>query len=67
MASYPATAQVRRRRRDGTTIVTVEQNAKKGLEFAALGNVLVAGQVAHAGRGAELLADPGVARPFLGG
>lgn len=54
-------------RRDGKTIVMVEQNAKKGLEFADLGYVLVAGQVARAGRGADLLADPEVARLFLGG
>jgi len=54
-------------RRDGKTIVMVEQNAKKGLEFADLGYVLVAGQVARAGRGADLLADPDVARLFLGG
>jgi branched-chain amino acid transport system ATP-binding protein len=54
-------------RRDGKTIVMVEQNAKKGLEFADLGYVLVAGQVARAGRGADLLGDPDVARLFLGG
>jgi branched-chain amino acid transport system ATP-binding protein len=54
-------------RRDGKTIVMVEQYAKKGLEFADLGFVLVAGQVARAGRGADLLADPKVARLFLGG
>ncbi|HYG87808.1 MAG TPA: ABC transporter ATP-binding protein [Azospirillum sp.] len=54
-------------RQDGKTIVMVEQNAKKGLEFADLGYVLVAGQVARAGRGAELAADPDVARLFLGG
>ena len=54
-------------RRDGKTIIMVEQNAKKGLEFADLGYVLVAGQVARAGKGADLLADPDVARLFLGG
>src|SRR3546814_13128220 len=31
-------------RRDGKTIIMVEQNAKKGLEFADIGYVLVAGQ-----------------------
>jgi branched-chain amino acid transport system ATP-binding protein len=45
----------------------VEQNAKKGLEFADVGYVLVSGRVALAGRGAELLGDPDVARLFLGG
>jgi branched-chain amino acid transport system ATP-binding protein len=54
-------------RRDGKTIVMVEQNARKGLEFADLGYVLVAGHIARAGRGRDLLADPAVARLFLGG
>ncbi len=59
---------LRRLQRDeGKTIVMVEQNAKKGLEFADLGYVLVSGQVALAGRGADLLTDPDVARLFLGG
>jgi branched-chain amino acid transport system ATP-binding protein len=53
--------------RAGKTIVMVEQNAKKGLDFADIGYVLVAGQVAMAGRGAELLDDPEVGRLFLGG
>ena len=34
-------------RSDGKTIVMVEQNAKKGLEFADIGYVLVAGQRRH--------------------
>jgi branched-chain amino acid transport system ATP-binding protein len=52
---------------DGKTIVMVEQNAKKGLEFADLGYVLVSGQLARAGPGSALLADPDVGRLFLGG
>lgn len=52
---------------DGKTIVMVEQNAKKGLEFADLGYVLASGQLAMAGRGDELLEDPDVGRLFLGG
>ena len=52
---------------DGKTIVMVEQNAKKGLEFADLGYVLVSGQLAKAGPGDDLLADPDVGRLFLGG
>ena len=52
---------------DGKTIVMVEQNAKKGLEFADLGYVLVSGQLAKAGPGNDLLADPDVGRLFLGG
>jgi branched-chain amino acid transport system ATP-binding protein len=54
-------------RRDGKTIVMVEQNAKKGLEFADIGYVLVSGQLALAGRGADLLDNPDVGRLFLGG
>lgn len=52
---------------EGKSIVMVEQNAKKGLEFADVGYVLVAGNVALAGTGAELLAHPEVGRLFLGG
>ena len=54
------------RRTEGKAIVMVEQNARKGLEFADVGYVLVAGAVAKAGTGAELLADPDVGRLFLG-
>lgn len=52
---------------EGKTILMVEQNAKKGLEFADIGYVLVSGQVAMAGPGDELLQDPNVGRLFLGG
>ena len=55
------------RKTDGKTIIMVEQNAKKGLEFADVGYVLVSGQVAKAGAGRELLDDPDVGRLFLGG
>jgi branched-chain amino acid transport system ATP-binding protein len=53
--------------REGKTIIMVEQNAKKGLEFADIGYVLVAGRVAIAGTGQQLLGDPYVGRVFLGG
>ena len=49
------------------TIILVEQNAKKGLEFADIGYVLVSGQTAIAGKGDELLKNPDVGRLFLGG
>jgi branched-chain amino acid transport system ATP-binding protein len=45
----------------------VEQNAKKGLEFADIGYVLVNGSLALAGPGDELLENPEVGRLFLGG
>ena len=54
-------------RRDGKTIIMVEQNAKKGLEFADIGYVLVSGEVAIAGLGDDLLANPKVGQLFLGG
>ena len=49
------------------TIILVEQNAKKGLEFADIGYVLVSGQTAIAGKGDDLLSNPDVGRLFLGG
>ncbi len=53
--------------KEGKTIVIVEQNAKKGLEFADIGYVLVAGKLALAGRAKDLLDNPDVSRLFLGG
>ncbi len=52
---------------EGKTIVMVEQNAKKGLEFADIGYVMVSGQIAIAGKGSDLLANPKVGELFLGG
>lgn len=52
---------------EGKTIVMVEQNAKKGLEFADIGYVLVSGEIAIAGKGDDLLQNPEVGRLFLGG
>jgi branched-chain amino acid transport system ATP-binding protein len=52
---------------EGKTIVMVEQNAKKGLEFADIGYVLVSGQLAMADTGDNLLQNPEVGRLFLGG
>jgi branched-chain amino acid transport system ATP-binding protein len=53
--------------KEGKTIVMVEQNAKKGLEFADIGYVMVSGRLALAGKARELLANPQVGRLFLGG
>ena len=52
---------------DGKTIIMVEQNAKKGLDFADLGYVLVSGETALADEGNKLLKNPDVGRLFLGG
>jgi branched-chain amino acid transport system ATP-binding protein len=57
----------RLRHEEGKTILLVEQNAKKGLEFADVGYVLVAGRVALAASGEALLEHPEVGRLFLGG
>ena len=53
--------------KENKTIIIVEQNAKKGLEFADIGYVLVSGNLALAGKADDLLANPDVARLFLGG
>src|SRR5499427_1253849 len=52
---------------EGKTIVMVEQNARKGLEFADLGYLLVSGRLVLAATGRELLEHPEVGRRFLGG
>ena len=57
----------RLQRAEGKTILIVEQNVKKGLEFADLGYVLVSGRVALADRAARLLQNPQIGRLFLGG
>ena len=49
------------------TIILVEQNAKKGLQFADIGYVLVSGETAIAGKGDDLLKNSDVGRLFLGG
>jgi len=54
-------------KKDGKTIVMVEQNAKKGLAFADIGYVLVSGETAIADSGDKLLKNPDVGRLFLGG
>ncbi|UCH52889.1 MAG: ABC transporter ATP-binding protein [Pseudomonadota bacterium] len=52
---------------EGKCIIMVEQNAKKGLDFADIGYVLVSGAVAMADSGDALLKHPDVGRLFLGG
>jgi branched-chain amino acid transport system ATP-binding protein len=54
-------------KKDGKTIIMVEQNAKKGLAFADIGYVLVSGETAIADKGDDLLKNPDVGRLFLGG
>lgn len=58
---------IRRINETGLGILMVEQNAKKSLELAARGYVLANGENRFNGTGPELLADPDVARLYLGG
>lgn len=51
----------------GVGILMVEQNARQALAFASKGFVLAGGQNRFTGTGAELIADPEVAKSFLGG
>ncbi|WP_136247098.1 ABC transporter ATP-binding protein [Halomonas borealis] len=51
----------------GVSILMVEQNAKQALAIADKGFVLAAGQNRFTDTGAALLADPEVAKSFLGG
>jgi branched-chain amino acid transport system ATP-binding protein len=50
----------------GVTILLVEQNVRKSLEIAQRAYVLEHGRIAMAGQSAQLLADEGVRRAYLG-
>jgi ABC-type branched-subunit amino acid transport system ATPase component len=58
--------QVRAINRLGVTILMVEQNARRALEFSDRGYVLDLGRNALEGKGADLLADPRLAELYLG-
>jgi branched-chain amino acid transport system ATP-binding protein len=51
----------------GTTILLVEQNAKKALSVANRAYVLEIGKMAKTGTGQELLSDESVRKAYLGG
>jgi branched-chain amino acid transport system ATP-binding protein len=53
-------------RRQGTTVVMVEQNAFAALELSDRAYVLEQGRVALTGTGAALLKDPHVKSAYLG-
>jgi branched-chain amino acid transport system ATP-binding protein len=53
-------------RRDGTTILLVEQNARAALRLADRGYVLENGRVVLTGTAAELAADGDLQRAYLG-
>ena len=58
---------IQRVNKEGVGILMVEQNARQALAFATKGFVLAGGQNRYNGTGAELIADPEVAKSFLGG
>ena len=53
-------------RKEGATILLVEQNARAALQIADRGYVLEVGRVALQGEAGELLEDPEVKRAYLG-
>ncbi len=53
-------------RRTGTTVVLVEQNARRALAAADFGYVLETGEITHSGIAADLLADEKVIEAYLG-
>lgn len=53
-------------RAGGTTVVLVEQNARRALRAADHGYVLQTGEIVHSGPAADLLADPKIVEAYLG-
>lgn len=53
-------------RSGGTTVILVEQNARRALRAADHGYVLSSGEIAHEGPAADLLADDRVVQAYLG-
>ena len=53
--------------KQGTTVLLVEQNAKKALSIAHRGYVLEIGKMVKTGTGAELLGDEEIIKAYLGG
>lgn len=51
---------------EGTTVLVVEQNAKKALGIASRAYVLEIGKIVKEGTGAELLADDAIRKAYLG-
>ncbi|MBQ8880091.1 MAG: ABC transporter ATP-binding protein [Clostridia bacterium] len=53
--------------KQGTTVLLVEQNAKKALSIASRAYVLETGRMVKTGTGSELLGDEEIRRAYLGG
>lgn len=58
---------IREIRSNGTTVLLVEQNAKKALSVSDRAYVLVNGKITMEGRSSELAKDPAVQKAYLGG
>ena len=57
---------IRQINEEGTTVLLVEQNAKKALSIADRAYVLEIGKIAKTGTGEELLSDDAIRRAYLG-
>jgi branched-chain amino acid transport system ATP-binding protein len=57
---------IRKINEEGTTILLVEQNARKALAVAHRAYVLEVGEIIREGKGQELLNDPSVQEAYLG-
>ena len=57
---------IRKINEEGTTVLLVEQNAKKALAIANRAYVLEIGRIAKTGTGSELLADDAIRKAYLG-
>jgi branched-chain amino acid transport system ATP-binding protein len=57
---------IREIRRQGVTILLIEQNANMALKTADIGYVMETGRITLSGSGAELLANEGVKAAYLG-
>ncbi|MDN5791296.1 MAG: ABC transporter ATP-binding protein [Micrococcales bacterium] len=53
-------------RSSGTTVILVEQNARRALRAADHGYVLQSGEIVHSGPAHDLLADPRIVQAYLG-
>ncbi len=53
-------------RESGTTVVLVEQNARRALRVADYGYVMETGSITHSGPASDLLADKRVVQAYLG-
>ena len=50
----------------GTTVLLVEQNAKKALSIADRAYVLETGKIIHSGKASDLLNDDAIKKAYLG-